>query len=151
MPGTIQSSSPIDPLLPSLYSKAYRLNASYLGQRYSSILYRKPLTTGMYRLLKWDTSAGPLDYPEAVKYEFGKTLDVMAFKIFLPVGAEIPCLVASNSRTRFGEFIKTAMPVADPVSALNLDGCHSFPPGTISLEQLLGHEEDCILKHPRLS
>ena len=88
--GAGKSNSPITiSLLPSLYSKAYRLNASHLGQRYSSILYRKPLATGVYRLLKWDTSAGLLDYPEAAKYESGKTLDVVALKILLPVRTEI--------------------------------------------------------------
>jgi len=101
--------------------------------------------------MKWDTSAGLLDYPEAAKYEFGKTLNIVTLKILLPVRTEIAFLVASYGWTFLFELIDAAMPVADPESALNLDGCHSFPPGTISLEQLLGHEEDCILKHPRLS
>ena len=75
--------------LSSLDSKAYRFDASHLGQRYPSILYRKPFASGVYRLLKWDTSAGPFDYPETVKHESGKMLDVVPLKVLLPAGAEI--------------------------------------------------------------
>ena len=138
-------------LLPSLYSQGYRLNASHLGQRYSGILYRKPLATSMYRLVKWDTSAGLLDYPETVNCESDQALDVVTLNILLPVRAEIASLVASYGWTFLFELIEAATPIAEPVKALNLDGWHPVSPGTISLEAPLREKEDRILEHPRLS
>ena len=110
--------------LPQLYSKAYRLDASHLGERYSSILYRKPFATGLYQWWK-GIVAGLLDYPETVKYEFGKTLDVVPFKILLPVRAQIASLSAPaflNCVEVIGSFIaKTGIKVGGPLRRVLLE------------------------------
>ena len=105
----------------------------------------------MYRLVKWNTSAGLFDYPETVNCESDKALDVVTLNILLPVRAEIASLVTSYGWTFLFELIEAATPIAEPVTALNLDGWHPVSPGTISLEAPLREKEDRILEHPRLS
>ncbi len=102
----------------------------------------------MYRLLKWDTSTGLLEYPETVNLESDKTLDVVTLKVLLPVRTEIAPFVAAYGGIFPFELVDAAKPVAEPVLALNLGGCRSIPPGTISHESLLRAKKDRILERP---
>ena len=151
MPGTMQSSSPSAvPILTSFYVQGYKLEPSRLQQCDPGILYGQPLAASVNRLLIGDFRT-LLGYRTTVESESEQAFDVMAFKILLPGRAEVPLLVASNSWTRFGEFIKAAMPIRVPISPFNLEGRGPIPPSPVSLEHSRGPKGDRALEYPGFS